>query len=122
MIRRLSAATACLLASSVVAQETPDTSTGVGATVRALDTLNGTVEDIEMRSGSSRKFGKIEISLKECRFPTANPSQDAYAFLTVLDERQTDPSFEGWMLASSPALSSLEHQRYDVWVLACITE
>ena len=27
--------------------------------------------------------------------------------------------FEGWMLASNPALSSLEHSVYDVWVIDC---
>jgi hypothetical protein len=32
----------------------------------------------------------------------------------------TDPVFSGWMVASSPALSALDHPRYDVWVLNCI--
>ena len=27
--------------------------------------------------------------------------------------------FKGWMFASSPALSALDHPRYDVWVLSC---
>ena len=27
--------------------------------------------------------------------------------------------FDGWMIASSPALSALDHPRYDVWVLRC---
>ena len=29
------------------------------------------------------------------------------------------PVFSGWMFASSPALSALEHAVYDVWVLDC---
>ena len=27
--------------------------------------------------------------------------------------------FTGWMFASSPALSALEHPVYDVWVIDC---
>ena len=27
--------------------------------------------------------------------------------------------FSGWMFASSPALSALEHPVYDVWVIDC---
>ena len=27
--------------------------------------------------------------------------------------------FSGWMFASSPALSALEHPVYDVWVIGC---
>ena len=27
--------------------------------------------------------------------------------------------FKGWMFSSDPALSSMEHPVYDIWVLAC---
>jgi hypothetical protein len=30
--------------------------------------------------------------------------------------------FSGWMIADSPALSALDHARYDVWILRCLTE
>ncbi|MEO0381372.1 MAG: DUF2155 domain-containing protein, partial [Pseudomonadota bacterium] len=26
-----------------------------------------------------------------------------------------------WMIASAPALSAMEHARYDVWVMRCTT-
>ncbi len=29
--------------------------------------------------------------------------------------------FSGWMLASAPALNAMDHPRYDVWALRCIT-
>ncbi|OZA01113.1 MAG: hypothetical protein B7Y02_17840 [Rhodobacterales bacterium 17-64-5] len=47
------------------------------------------------------------------------PLGDAWAHVTILDAGQTDPVFKGWMVASSPALSALDHPRYDVWVLHC---
>lgn len=39
--------------------------------------------------------------------------------LTILDAASTTPDFDGWMTASSPALSALDHPRYDVWPLRC---
>lgn len=41
--------------------------------------------------------------------------------LTVMEQGQPSPAFSGWMVASSPALSALEHPRYDVQVLRCLT-
>ncbi|MDZ7909794.1 MAG: DUF2155 domain-containing protein [Gemmobacter sp.] len=63
----------------------------------------------------------MTIQLDECRYPTANPSSDAFAHLTISEEKRETPVFSGWMMASSPAISALEHPRYDVWVLRCVT-
>jgi len=90
--------------------------------LRAIDTLNGRVEDLEISSGESQTFGRIDITLKECRYPAANPFDDAFAHLEIVDSREGVDGFSGWMLASSPALNALEHPRYDVWVVSCITE
>ena len=38
----------------------------------------------------------------------------------MIEETSETPLFSGWMLASSPALSALDHPRYDVWVLSCV--
>jgi hypothetical protein len=27
--------------------------------------------------------------------------------------------FEGWLIASAPALNAMDHPRYDVWALRC---
>ena len=35
-------------------------------------------------------------------------------------ESSSNQIFNGWMFASSPALSALEHPVYDVWVLDCL--
>ncbi|MAN73150.1 MAG: cellulase [Henriciella sp.] len=34
-------------------------------------------------------------------------------------EEEAGPLFSGWMFASSPGLSALEHPVYDVWVIRC---
>lgn len=92
-----------------------------GGILRWLDKVTGETADIELADGQSAISGRLTIQLDECRYPTANPASDAYAHLTVMEQGQPSPAFSGWMVASSPALSALEHPRYDVWVLRCLT-
>jgi len=90
-----------------------------GAVLRGLDTMTGKLVDIPIARGETRRFERLEITLGDCRYPVENPGSDAYAYLTIRDIREDKPRFEGWMVASSPALSALDHPRYDVWVLRC---
>lgn len=91
-----------------------------GAQLRFLDKLTSETGDVTLGRGQSAKFGRLIVQLDSCRFPTGNPSSDAEAHLTVLEETTQSALFSGWMLASSPALSALDHPRYDVWVLSCV--
>jgi hypothetical protein len=87
--------------------------------LRGLDTLNGTASDIELDVGETTRFGYLEITADACRIPKADAAGDTYAFLRIRDVREEAPRFSGWMFASSPAVSALDHPRYDVWLLSC---
>ncbi|MCL3880812.1 DUF2155 domain-containing protein [Marivita sp. GX14005] len=97
------------------------TDTGTGVTVRALDKLTGQVSDVEIPARQSQRVGRIEITAHECRYPQGNAAGEAYASITVRENGDDLPAFEGWMIASSPALNAMDHPRYDVWVLRCTT-
>lgn len=97
------------------------TGTGSGAMLRTLDKVTGSVFDVEMATGQTMGYGTLEVTLTECRYPAANPTGDAFAHLIVMDASTRKDIFQGWMIASSPALMALDHARYDVWVLRCIT-
>lgn len=112
---------ALLLAMAGSAVSAQDVATGEGASLRALDTLSGEVRDIELSSGQTTDFGHLRITLHECRYPAEDASSDAFAYLTIKDRLQGDTPFDGWMIASSPGLSAMDHARYDVWVLRCKT-
>ena len=92
-----------------------------GAVIRLLDKVSGQLEDVEMLSGQIARLGGLDIKLSECRYPSGNPSGDAWAYLTIEDRQEGADIFKGWMVASSPALNPLDHPRYDVWVLRCKT-
>jgi hypothetical protein len=91
-----------------------------GASLRFLDKLTSDTGDATLSVGQAAKFGRLVVRLDECRYPAGNPSSDSEAHLTIVEEATQIQLFSGWMLASSPALSALDHPRYDVWVLSCI--
>lgn len=115
---------AALAATGVFAQEAPGvndftTLAAPHVVLRGLDTLSGNTRDLELEVGETIRFGHLEIAVEACRVPQNEPESDAYAFLRIRDVREDHLRFEGWMFASSPALSALDHPRYDVWVASC---
>jgi hypothetical protein len=92
-----------------------------GAVLRALDKLSGEVRELALARGESVDFGRITVTLDDCRYPTDNPAGDAFAHVRVQRAGAAAPQFAGWMVASSPALSALDDPRYDVWVSRCTT-
>lgn len=92
-----------------------------GALLRGLDRVAGTSTDITLEVGDSAQIGHLVVMLEECRYPVENPAGEAYAWIDVFDSRADEMVFSGWMIASSPALSALDHARYDVWVINCTT-
>jgi hypothetical protein len=113
-------AVALLLGTSFAAAQEV-TQSGSGVSVRTLDKLTGKVRDFDIADRQSETVGRIMITANECRYPQGNPAGEAYASLTIDEIGKDTPVFQGWMIASSPALNAMEHQRYDVWVLRCTT-
>ncbi|MXU65795.1 DUF2155 domain-containing protein [Oceanomicrobium pacificus] len=94
---------------------------GEGARLRMLDTMSGVVTDLEVNAGEEIIHERLAIRLDSCLYPVGDPAADAFALLEIKDVREPGPRFTGWMFASSPALSAMDHPRYDVWVLSCTT-
>ena len=86
-----------------------------------LTTLTGEVIDLSLQNGTTERLGFLSVTLNQCRYPAANPSGDAYVEIYVTYRDDPEPLFNGWMLASSPALEAMDHPRYDIWALRCIT-
>ena len=90
------------------------------ARLRGLDKISGRVTDIRVEVGGVVIYERLRIAVDECRAPPVEEGEDAYAFLRVTDEKKGEAAvFSGWMFASSPALSAMDHPRYDLWVLSC---
>ncbi len=100
-----------------------EVSRGTGAVLRGLDKIAGEAIELELKTGETIAYGRLQITLGDCRYPFGNLAGDAFAWLVIRDQKNLDQVlFDGWMIASSPALNALDHPRYDVWVIRCTTE
>jgi len=91
----------------------------IGHVWGGLNKVDGTIANIELSNSETQTMGRLEITLRQCRYPADDPAGDAYALLLIREDGEK--VFEGWMVASSPALNALEHPRYDIWVMRCKT-
>ena len=94
-----------------------------GAELRQLDKMTGATRTLTLGAGEERQVGRLRVQLEGCHMPKEGGAQGTRAFLRVWDPlaETDDPVFSGWMFAESPALSALDHPRYDLWVLGCTT-
>ncbi len=113
------------------------------ATLRALDKISGRSTDIEVVAGEPVVFGSLSIEMSVCYQTPPDEAPESAAFLTINStqavqvENMTDAVsadevdtvsednprlFSGWMFASTPGLSALEHPVYDIWVIRCTAQ
>ncbi len=118
-MRRFALIAALLAASGAMAQQKAQS--GPGAILRGLDKVSGQTVDVEMQNGETTAVFGLDVALGDCRYPAENPTGDAFAYLTIWEKGKSDELFDGWMIATSPALNALDHARYDVWVIRCMT-
>ena len=96
------------------------------AVLQGLDKVTARISPVRAPLGVPTQFGTLEIIARTCReTPPTEPPESA-AFLEIRElPPASDPDepptelFSGWMFASSPAVSGLEHPVYDVWVVDC---
>ena len=108
-----------MLFSSVANAKEIETNTAV---LQAMDKVTGVVKKIEAPVGDTVKFRTFSIIVRACKTRPPEETPENFAFIDITEiKKNKDPKsvFRGWMLSSSPALSALEHEVYDVWLLSC---
>jgi hypothetical protein len=112
-----------------------------GVKLRALDKITGNSTDLTAKVGDTLKFGHLTVTVRACYASPPEDTPESAAFLEIhaiapvkKEGVKNDTSgkvahgpppgpdgllFSGWMFASSPGLSALEHPTYDVWVISC---
>ena len=87
-----------------------------------LDKVTAHVSTFEVPVGKTVTFGALQITARACNKHPPEETPESAAFLEIDEVRPGEVNlrvFSGWMFASSPALSALEHPVYDVNVLDC---
>ena len=91
--------------------------------MRQLDKMTGLTRTFDIATDTEMMVDRLSVRLDACRSPADNAQHGTMAFVQIRDTKRAGeaPVFSGWMFADSPALSALDHPRYDVWVISCTT-
>ena len=94
------------------------------AVLRTLDKVTARTSTVSVPVGTPHRFGTLDVTVQACQQTPPEERPESAAFVEIVDrppERRPEVVFTGWMFASSPALSALQHPIYDVWVIGCKT-
>lgn len=92
--------------------------------LQGLDKSVGRTVTFEAKVGSTIQYGPLFIKIHSCRKAPPIEKPESAAFLQIWEvppgSDKSEWVFSGWMFASSPALSAMDHPVYDIWVLDCL--
>jgi hypothetical protein len=103
------------------ARKMEDTPTVV---LRTVDKLSARTHTFDIPVDKTVKFGNsLFIKVRACRRASPLDKPESAAFLQVWERKPSEDAsswiFSGWMFASNPSLSAMDHPVYDVWVIEC---
>jgi hypothetical protein len=92
------------------------------AELQGLDKVTARTQRFYAPVGESTRFGTLAITVGDCLVNVPEAPPESVAYLTIVDNKPgqaAEQLFAGWMFASTPSLSALDHGVYDVRVLSC---
>lgn len=97
------------------------------AIVQGLNKITAKSSPIEIRIGDTVKFGQLSITALKCWQAPLEQKPESKILLEIYDnnsasenkEQKKTRIFYGWMFASSPSISTLEHPIYDITAIGC---
>jgi hypothetical protein len=92
------------------------------AQLQGLDKVTARTQRFYAPVGKSTRFGTLEITVSNCLVNVPEAPPESVAHLTIIDHKPgqaEEKLFAGWMFASTPSLSALDHGVYDLRVLSC---
>jgi hypothetical protein len=74
-----------------------------------------------MRIGDKINFGQITMVAHKCWQSSLDQKPESKILLEVFEQKEGAQRriFYGWMFASSPSISGLEHPIYDLTAISC---
>jgi len=90
--------------------------------LQGLDKVTARITKLNVAVGRGVRFGSLLITVRTCDKRPPEELPEVTAFIEIIDDKPGEAPeklFSGFMFASSPALSAMEHPVYDVWVIDC---
>ncbi len=114
---------------------------GTGVLIGALDRERGSNVRVRVPVGSQVTYGSLRLKLSACYASNPEDPMESWAYVEVLDMgRQNTNQLavlpqrnrrdmreankervlrRGWIIASSPAVTPIDHPTYDMWLVSC---
>jgi hypothetical protein len=97
------------------------------AVVRGLDKVTGHARDYSLTIGRPARVGTLEVVARSCTKNAPEETPEVRIYVEVFDnpparegeEAERREIFHGWLFASSPGLSAIDHPGYDIWAVDC---
>lgn len=97
------------------------------AVIRGLDKVTGQARDYTITVGRSARIGSLEVIARACDKSAPEEPPEVRIYVEVFDtppvregeEAERQEIFHGWLFASSPGLSAVDHPTYDIWAVDC---
>ncbi len=97
------------------------------AVVRGLDKVTGHARDYSLTIGRPARVGTLEVVARSCSKNAPEETPEVRIYVEVFDspparageEAERREIFHGWLFASSPGLSAIDHPTYDLWAIDC---
>lgn len=91
--------------------------------LQGLDKETARIQTFGGKVGSVVTFRTLQIVIRRCQKTPPQMKPEKAAFLQIYDvnpeSKKKKMVFSGWMFASSPALSAMDHPTYDIWLKDC---
>jgi len=127
MLKRRTAISLCAIGMMAFIPAQAENLKGTAVVLRTLDKVTATTKDYTVSVGDKLTYGSLTVNVRHCEKRPPEEIPETYAFLQIDDKKldgkgkagDIERIFSGWMMASKPAVSALDHGVYDVWVLDC---
>ena len=94
--------------------------------IQILNKTNAKAINVDIEIGKKISFGSLKIILHKCWQASLDQKPESKMLIEVFDSKNDQDKkiiekriFYGWIFASSPSLSGIEHSIYDITALKC---
>lgn len=91
--------------------------------IQGLDKVSARIFTAEVYVNQKVHFGSLEVFVRSAYRTPDEEQPESICFVEIFDNKpgqERQQVFSGWMFASNPALSALEHPVYDIWIKEAI--
>jgi len=94
------------------------------ALFKLLNKTTNKVSEKQLLVNTNTNWETLNIEVLYCASSPPTEVQEDYVLIDIYDliDKEKINIYRGWMISSSPDITSLENAIYDLWLVACIND